>query len=103
MSVELLDVPSFNDVLDMLRELHNQKGADYDHGRLYGNIRGSEEFGIEPWVGAMVRANDKMRRIQKFASTKDLKNESVTDSLLDLAVYACISYILFRESVAASQ
>jgi hypothetical protein len=45
----------------------------------------------------MTRANDKMRRLQKFATEGNLANESVEDSLIDLAVYAIIGLILFRE------
>jgi hypothetical protein len=48
-------------------------------------------------VGCMVRANDKMKRLQTFAIKGSLANESVEDSLLDLAVYAIIGLQLFRE------
>jgi hypothetical protein len=91
-----------NDFSQVLREmdaLHLLKQQDY--GREYdpfANVRASEDFGVKPWVGALIRANDKMRRLMKAASGGTLVNESVEDSMLDLAVYALISLILFRES-----
>lgn len=92
-------VDPFSDVLAELQTMHDRKGADY--GRTqdpYSNVRGSEDFGIPGWVGAMVRANDKMRRLQKAASGSTLRNEGIEDSLIDLAVYAIIGLILFREA-----
>lgn len=91
---------AFERVLDELRRLHDRKGADYDHRGQYSNVRGSEDFGVQPWIGAMIRANEKMKRIQKFAQTESLVNESVEDSLMDLAVYAVIGLLLFREGQA---
>lgn len=92
---------AFTQLLDEMREMHLKKGADY--GRTadpYANVRASEDFGVPGWVGCMIRANDKMRRIQKFAQTGVLENESVRDSLLDLAVYAVIGLDLYDEEVA---
>jgi hypothetical protein len=89
----------FRSVLDELGDLHDAKGADY--GRTqdpYANVRASEDFGVEPWVGALIRANDKMRRLQNAAKGKKLTNEGVEDSLRDLAVYAIIALILWQES-----
>jgi len=93
-------VNPFRQVLDNLWAMHQKKNQDY--GRPtdpYANVRGSTEWGIDPWVGAMVRANDKMKRLQKFAQTKELANESVEDSFMDLAVYAIIGLILYREGL----
>lgn len=89
----------FDAVLAELREMHHRKNQDYGRDAdPYANVRASEDFGMPGWVGGMVRANDKMRRIQKAASGGELKNESLEDSLIDLAVYSVISLILFRES-----
>lgn len=90
----------FYAILDEIRAMHDQKQADYGRGPddPFANVRASEDFGIPGWVGCMTRANDKMRRIQKAAQGGTLKNESVEDSLLDLAVYTIIGLILFRES-----
>lgn len=90
--------PTFDAVLDELAAMHAKKNKDY--GRAadpYANVRGSQEWGIPPWVGAMVRANDKVKRLQKFAQTGELANEGAEDSLIDLAVYSIIGLILYRE------
>ena len=65
----------------------------------FANIRASEDFNIPAWVGCMMRANDKMVRIQTAAQKgKDqLKNESLRDSLMDLAVYSIIGIVLLEE------
>ena len=90
---------TFHDVLDEMSELHDRKQSDY--GRKddpFANIRASEDFGIEGWVGAIIRANDKMCRLQKAAAGSTLTNETVEDSLLDLAVYAAIGLVLYLET-----
>jgi hypothetical protein len=38
-----------------------------------------------------------MRRIQAAASGSELVNEGVADSLLDMAVYCCIAFVLLGE------
>lgn len=88
----------FHTLLNKLGKLHAKKQQDY--GKFndpYSNVRASEDFGIRGWIGAMVRANDKVRRIQKFAKDGELANEAVEDSFLDLAVYSLIGLILFLE------
>lgn len=88
----------FHQILSELGELHDRKQADY--GRPddpFANVRASEEWGVAPWVGAMVRANDKVRRLQTYAQTGKLSNEGVVDSLLDLAVYAVIALVLYEQ------
>jgi hypothetical protein len=95
---------SFDDILEEVRALHKKKSTDY--GRVvdpYANVRASEDFGIPGWVGAVVRQNDKMRRLQKFAQDGYLANESVEDSLIDNIVYGIIALALFREENNATQ
>jgi len=90
----------FYAALGEMAKLHARKQADYGRANNpFANVSASEEFGISPWVGCMIRANDKMRRLQAFAKKGKLLNESVEDSLLDLAVYSVIGLVLFRESI----
>ena len=91
--------PRLHRLLDEIKELHDRKQADY--GREddpFANVRASEDFGVEPWIGCMIRANDKMRRVQSMALKGQLENESLEDSLMDMAVYSLIAIILYRES-----
>lgn len=91
----------FHEILASLGALHDKKQADYGRGDdPFANVRGSQDWGVDPWIGAMVRANDKIRRLQSFIANGTLKNESVDDSLRDLAVYAIISLVLFEQQQA---
>lgn len=90
--------PRFHALLKKIGDLHDMKQCDYGaKGDPFANVRASEAFGVPGWVGCVIRANDKMKRLQTFAKSKTLKNESVEDSLMDLAVYALIALILFEE------
>lgn len=84
--------------------LHAQKQRDYGKQHdPFANVRASEDFGIPGWIGCIVRANDKMKRLQKAARQSldgedvAMANEAVRDSFLDLAVYALIGLVLFEE------
>lgn len=90
--------PRFHAVLKEVGELHDRKQSDYGRpADPFANVRASEDFGVDAWIGTMIRANDKMRRLQKAAQGGTLANESVEDSLLDLATYAAIALVLYRE------
>lgn len=93
--------PSFLAILDEIREMYLRKSHDYGSKKdTFTNVRASIEFGIAPWIGALVRLNDKIVRIKSFIEKGVLKNESVEDSLLDIAVYAIISLCLRREELS---
>src|SRR6185437_6718536 len=91
--------PRFLAALEEIRLMHVRKGADYGQGTdTFANVRASEDFGIPGWLGAVMRGNDKMARLKSFAVKGKLENEPVEDSLLDLANYAIIAMVLWRES-----
>lgn len=93
--------PDYLAILDEMRELHIRKAADYGRGAdPFANVRASAEFGIPAWVGVMVRAGDKLHRIKSLIVNGSLKNESVEDSLKDLAAYSLIALVLLREDAA---
>lgn len=79
-------------------EVHDRKQKDYgkDDDPLH-NVRSSTEWGVPAWLGTMIRATDKVRRLQTYARTGKLANEGVEDAFLDLAVYSILALILFRE------
>ena len=90
---------AFHQELALLGKLHDQKQADYGlAGDPFYNVRGSEEWGIPAWQGAMMRAQDKVRRLQKEARHPGtLQNESAMDIFRDLAVYALTAAVLYQE------
>lgn len=90
--------PRFHQLLKEIGELHDKKQADYGRDDdPFANVRASSEWGVEAWVGALIRGTDKIKRLQKAARGTDLKNESVEDSMMDLAIYALIALVLYRE------
>jgi hypothetical protein len=90
--------PRFHALLKEIGDLHDKKQKDYGTGHdPFANVRGSTEWGVPPWVGAMIRANDKVKRLQKYARDGELENESARDSFMDLAVYSLIALVLHDE------
>jgi hypothetical protein len=88
----------FHELLEESGELHDRKQADYGRDDdPFANVRASEEWGVPGWVGAMVRLNDKIRRLQALVENGKLENESAEDSFRDIAVYALIALILFEQ------
>ena len=89
---------TFEDTLREMKRLHDKKQLAYGSKRdPFANVRASEDFGIPGWLGAVLRANDKMSRLKSFAEKGVLANEPVEDSLIDLANYAVIALVLYRE------
>ena len=89
---------AFHDACEAMKNLHDQKQKDYGRDNdPFANVRGTEEWGQPGWVGAMIRATDKLRRLQKVARGGTLANEGVEDSFMDLAVYAIIGLVLWQE------
>lgn len=90
--------PRFHALLREIGELHDKKQKDYGtEVDPFANVRGSSDWGVKPWVGAMIRANDKVKRLQKYARDGKLENETARDSMMDLAVYSLIGLILHDE------
>lgn len=92
---------SFYDLCDRLKGMHRSKSSDYGcptGNDPLANIRNGAKFvGIEPWKGAMVRLSDKVTRLATFNVTGSLGHEGVEDTLLDLASYALLALLLYRE------
>lgn len=94
----------FHEILKELGEMHDKKQLDYGKpGDPFANVRASEHFGIPGWIGCMMRAHDKMVRIQNAATGSRMSNESIEDSLRDLAVYSVIGLCLLEEKLDADR
>lgn len=90
--------PRFFKILEEMAHLHILKSRDYGQGDdPLANLRSASEFGLPAWLGVLVRMNDKMIRLKAFASKRTLANESVVDSLRDIACYAILAEILLQE------
>ena len=93
-----LDSQQFHSILKELGELHDRKQRDYGRDNApFANVEASADWGMPAWIGAMVRATDKLRRLQTLAQTGTLSNEGAIDSFNDLAIYAIIARILYEK------
>lgn len=89
----------FHELLRQAGMLHDRKQADYGAGDdPFANVRASTDWGFPGWIGAMVRLNDKVKRLQSLAKKGSLANEAAVDSFMDIAVYALIARILYEET-----
>ena len=76
---------TFKDVLDKMYEIYEKKNADY--GDSFSKT--FEEFGV---TSAAVRINDKNERFKKLIKQEaQVKDESIEDTLLDLANYSVLT------------
>jgi hypothetical protein len=91
----------FHQLLAEIGVLHDAKQRDYGtNDDPFANVRSSSAWGMPAWVGAMVRATDKVKRLQTLASRGSLGHEPAVDAFKDLAVYALIGLVLFEEESA---
>jgi len=94
--------PRFLELLDEMKKIHLAKDHDYAGEVPFSNFYKSKSFGVEPWVGAMVRMSDKWSRLCNLATKEPaVVEESFDDTLIDLANYALICYILREDAKKA--
>ncbi len=88
----------FHEILGELGRLHDEKSIGYGtHDDPLANVRASEDWGISAWQGAMIRACDKVKRLQSYAQKGSLPFEAIEDAFKDLAVYSVIGLVLFEQ------
>jgi hypothetical protein len=91
---------AFVSVLDEIRNLHFRKTLDYgcDEDAL-SNIRNSADvINVPAYAGCVLRMSDKMHRLRSFFRRGEVEFDGVEDTLLDLAAYAAIALVLYREA-----
>jgi len=92
--------PRFYQILQKMAELHSRKNHDYSGtDDPLKNLHAVEKIGITPFMGVLVRLQDKWSRIEQFANSGEVlvKDESVIDTLMDNAVYSLLAIILLEE------
>jgi len=90
----------FYEILEKMKDLHSRKNHDYaGTSDPLKNLRACERLELEPFMGVMVRLQDKWSRLEEFVKSGKLmvKGESVIDTLLDNAVYSVLAIILYEE------
>ena len=85
----------FSQITQQMAKTYEAKNHDY--GNSFGNSM--MEFGL---TAAAVRMSDKLERIKSFAKMSpeqmQVKDESVQDTLLDLANYAVMTLVELRSA-----
>jgi hypothetical protein len=92
---------AFVAVLEELRSLHLRKTMDYgvDEDAL-ANIRNSADvINVPAYAGCVLRMADKMQRLRSFFRRGEVEFDGVEDTLLDIAAYAAIALVVYRENV----
>ena len=92
----------FYEILNVIKELHDKKRHDYGANEdIFANFRLSELSGISAWKGSVVRMGDKYARISNFIKKGDFKfkEESIKDTLMDMAIYSLITIVLYEEEM----
>ena len=92
----------FTEILTTIKKLHDNKRHDYaDTDDIFANFRLSELAGTPAWQGSVIRMGDKYARISNFIKKGDFqfKEESIKDTLMDMAIYSLITIILYEEEV----
>jgi hypothetical protein len=90
----------FHEIVKEMVELHDRKNHDYGGSEYLSNFMMCEkQMGFPAWKGCIIRLSDKMSRLMNIARTEEIavSDESVTDTLNDLAVYAIITRILYED------
>ena len=90
----------FYELLNNMKAVHDAKRHDYANtDDVFANFRTCEQAGIPAWKGCCVRIGDKFSRIMGFAKKEKLKvkDESIKDTLIDMANYSRIALILYEE------
>jgi len=91
----------FYEILETIKNLHDAKKHDYGNADIFANFRLSELAGIPAWQGSVVRMGDKYARISNFIKKGDFKfkEESIKDTLMDMAIYSLITIVLYEEEM----
>tara|TARA_X000000950_G_C13347258_1_gene430941 strand:+ start:203 stop:514 length:312 start_codon:yes stop_codon:yes gene_type:complete len=90
----------FKELLEEMKKTHDAKRHDYASVEdIFANFRTCEMGGIPAWKGCCVRLGDKFSRTMGFAKKEllEVKDESIKDTLIDMANYALIALILYEE------
>lgn len=101
MTKELGGDPMFYDLLLEIAVLHARKNHDYSEaGNPLSNLRACERLGIDPYLGLLVRIQDKNCRIEQHAKSGHLQvqDETIEDSHIDAAVYNLLAIVIRRKT-----
>ena len=87
-----MKVNAFEDITIAMRNLYEKKNMDYGDSF----AKSFQEWGLSM---ACIRLDDKLNRLKSFAKKQDMQvtDESVIDTLTDLANYAIMTIMELKE------
>ncbi len=93
-----LNYKQFAEIVDSIKELHVNKNKDYGGNGYLSDIISSRRIGIPPWKNCLLRIQQKIGRLESFASKGEfeVKDESFEDTCKDLAVYSILMLMLYK-------
>ena len=96
--------PRFYELIEKMKQIHSSKNQDYASSEdPLKNLRGCERIGIPAHIGCFIRMQDKYSRLENLIGglkEPQVKDESIPDTLMDLAVYSLLDIILIEEMVS---
>lgn len=88
---------TFKENLAEMASLYERKNKDYGNS-FEGTLN---EFGI---VAGVIRMNDKMNRLKRLVNNKaEISDESIADTLIDLANYAVMTLTWYQNDLSRNQ
>ena len=82
---------TFKDILNKMYEIYERKNADYGNSF----AKSYEEFGL---VSPVIRLSDKVERLKTLCNKEaQVKDESIIDTLIDIAVYAVLTVLEIKK------
>lgn len=86
------DINLFEDITIQMRDTYERKNADY------GNSF-EEQYNEYGLISSCIRLEDKLRRLKSLSKSEArVKDESIEDTLLDLANYSILTIMSMRKS-----
>jgi hypothetical protein len=87
----------FHDLLREIGQLHDDKQADYgSDADPFNNVERSRAIGVAPYLKCFSEMSDKMSRIESWCQKGSLRNESLQDTLRDMAVWSLIAILMLE-------
>jgi len=103
--LDMLEAEDYDGLFDEIISLHTRKNSGYagiGATDPWANFRTAEWFDVTAYVGCLIRMGDKVKRIENLYDnpSADQVNESIKDTLQDLAVYCIVAICLLKEEVS---
>lgn len=97
---KVMEKQRYKIIIDYMDFLQEMKNSDYNPSDdALGNLKSSVKMGINPLDGVAIRMSDKFSRFQSFIKDGilEVEDETVGDTLIDLANYSLLFLLLFNE------